>query len=530
MDKLTPIGQKGYSKTRRCQEALIEILEGIAECKKRNKKGALLSLDIRKAFDTLSHSFVEKVLDHFNFGENFKKWIKLLCTNREACIVLEGGRLSRRFKLLRGNAQGDILSPFIFLLCYQILIFKLQFDLQIKGFVSSPVEDPATLASHLPAEVRDIPTKVAAMADDASCLVLMDAGTLRTIKSVLSSFGIISGLCCNIEKTALIPIGVVSDIPAEILELGFEIRQSATILGLEIGSGSVNFDVAAGQITDKLKKEVNRWARFNLSLPGRIAVTKSLLYSQLNYLGAILPFSNDSLKEWSNVIEKFVSGNLNIAKNRIYYSPENGGLGLVEIKKFLNYQCCAWINSSLNLDSHWKRVLYCRSLGQILNAKADDFPDSPTLGRLVEALNCLSTNHNLKNENFRVSYIYANDLFKQPTRPSVLFDEAFFNECRSVSNNSNFRSIRFNDIFSGNNLKTSEEITNRTGYAFNQQQLLKLERAGTTTNNRYKKESAEEQKAKHIETVFSRFKKGSKIFKKIILATQYTGSVYTTLY
>ena len=50
------------------------------------------------------------------------------------------------------------------------------------------------------------------MADDASCLVLMDAGTLRTIKSVLSSFGIISGLCCNIEKTALIPIGVVSDI------------------------------------------------------------------------------------------------------------------------------------------------------------------------------------------------------------------------------------------------------------------------------------------------------------------------------
>ena len=65
----------------------------------------------------------------------------------------------------------------------------------------------------------------------------------------------------------------------------------------------------------------------------RIAVTKSLLYSQLNYLGAILPFSNDSLKEWSNVIEKFVSGNLNIAKNRIYYSPENRGLGLVEIKK-----------------------------------------------------------------------------------------------------------------------------------------------------------------------------------------------------
>ena len=39
MDKLTPIAQKGYSKTRRCQEALIEIIEGISECKKKQKKG-----------------------------------------------------------------------------------------------------------------------------------------------------------------------------------------------------------------------------------------------------------------------------------------------------------------------------------------------------------------------------------------------------------------------------------------------------------------------------------------------------------
>ena len=151
------------------------------------------------------------------------------------------------------------------------------------------------------------------MADDVNCLVLMNAGTLRSIKNVLSDFGKISGLCCNIEKTVLIPIGSVTDIPVEILELRFKIRQSATILGLEIGSESSNFNVAARQITEKLKKEINRWARFKLSLPGRIAVTKSLLYSQLTYLGVILPFSNDSRKEWSNIIEKFVSGNLNIA-------------------------------------------------------------------------------------------------------------------------------------------------------------------------------------------------------------------------
>ena len=100
----------------------------------------------------LSHPFIYQVLNFFGFGENFKKWVKLLCTNRKACITLEGGKVSRTFNLLRGNAQGDILSPFIFILCYQILIFKIQFDLQIIGFVSSPVAEGHSSVNCLPAE------------------------------------------------------------------------------------------------------------------------------------------------------------------------------------------------------------------------------------------------------------------------------------------------------------------------------------------------------------------------------------------
>ena len=93
----------------------------------------------------------------FGFGENFKKWVKLLCTNRKACIMLEGGKASRTFNLLRGNAQGDIPSPFIFILCYQILIYKIQFDLQIIGFVSSPVADSHSSVNGLPAGVSGLP-------------------------------------------------------------------------------------------------------------------------------------------------------------------------------------------------------------------------------------------------------------------------------------------------------------------------------------------------------------------------------------
>ena len=68
MDKLTPICQKGYSGSRYCQEVLISIIEGIERCKVENKKGAVISLDIKKAFDSLSHSFLQGVYEFFNFG------------------------------------------------------------------------------------------------------------------------------------------------------------------------------------------------------------------------------------------------------------------------------------------------------------------------------------------------------------------------------------------------------------------------------------------------------------------------------
>ena len=46
-------------------------------------------------------------------------------------------------------------------------------------------------------------------------------------------------------------------------------------------------------------------------------------------------------------IENLISGNLHIAKARIYAKIENGGLGLTEIQKFLNSQRCGWIKLSL---------------------------------------------------------------------------------------------------------------------------------------------------------------------------------------
>jgi len=139
MNKLTAVGQKSVSDNKFCQEVLIDLVDGIQYCKVNKRKGAILSLDIKKAFDSTGHSFIEEVYKFFNFGPFISKWLCLIGMNRKACIILGGDRMGKIFDLERGNAQGDTISPFIFNLGFQILLFRLNFDLQIKSLIDVPV-------------------------------------------------------------------------------------------------------------------------------------------------------------------------------------------------------------------------------------------------------------------------------------------------------------------------------------------------------------------------------------------------------
>ena len=48
------------------------------------KEGFLVTMGIKKAFDSLDHTFVISVLKKFGFGNNFVNWIETLISKQES--------------------------------------------------------------------------------------------------------------------------------------------------------------------------------------------------------------------------------------------------------------------------------------------------------------------------------------------------------------------------------------------------------------------------------------------------------------
>ena len=92
----------------------------------------ILILDFAKAFDTIEWSFINKVFEFLNFGNKFCSALKLLQTNSFS-RVKQNGLLSDKILLSRGCRQGDPISPYIFVVCAEVLSHVLRECTEVKG-------------------------------------------------------------------------------------------------------------------------------------------------------------------------------------------------------------------------------------------------------------------------------------------------------------------------------------------------------------------------------------------------------------
>ena len=151
--------------------------------------GLLLFIDFEKAFDTLEWSFIEKTLKYYNFGDSLILWIKLFYTDISSSIQ-NNGWSSDFFTLSRGVRQGCPLSPYLFILCAEILRAAVRRDTLIRGI-----------------QISDNECKISQYADDTTLILDGTRSSIERSFVLLNIFAKLSGLKVNYEKTEALWIG-----------------------------------------------------------------------------------------------------------------------------------------------------------------------------------------------------------------------------------------------------------------------------------------------------------------------------------
>ena len=112
--------QKGFVKNRYIGNNVLDVYSLIAKAEEMDEELILILLDIQKAFDSISWSFIEAVLDKFGFPPTFISWMITLYKGKELRII-NNGVLSEAINPTRGLVQGCGLSPLIFILAMEAL-------------------------------------------------------------------------------------------------------------------------------------------------------------------------------------------------------------------------------------------------------------------------------------------------------------------------------------------------------------------------------------------------------------------------
>ena len=286
--------QTGFISGRFIGENTRMVYDTIEYCDSHDIPGLLLVLDFSKAFDTIEWKFINEALELFNFGNIFIEMIKL-CQYNSTSKVEQNGYLSSPITLERGCRQGDPLSPYIFVICAEILshVFR-EMDV-IRGIRMHGEE-----------------SKVSQYTDDTTLLVREDIHdqTITNIIRVLNWFKDISGLDINKEKTKVVKLGALrgSNIKWQ-GKFGFYWSNKFEILGIHYDMTNLNAitDLNIRRKLGEIQQLIRIWSSRNLTPYGKVTIIKSLLIPKITHMLLSLPSPSLScFKEINNVISKFL--------------------------------------------------------------------------------------------------------------------------------------------------------------------------------------------------------------------------------
>ena len=340
--------QTGFVKNRFIGDNIRLVYDIIYHLNTTNKPGILLCLDFEKAFDSVDWGFLFKVLKAFGFKCDIVKWIETFTNNIKSTISVNS-MISDWFSIQRGCRQGDPISPYLFIICAEIMSTMIRENDRIKGI-----------------QINDLECKLTQYADDSELLLDGSRESFESSIQTVRLFGNVSGLVLNHKKTNSVCLGSLRNSNIRYmqhLDIAWN-PQVFKILGILFTNDL--HDIVELNFRSKLIEMQNLyriWIKRQITPLGRIAVLKSLVLSKLIFLWILLPNPPDEMiKDIQLNVFRFIWNNKNdrISRETSTKNVIDGGLSIPNINKYIKALKITWIRK-LDASNHKWKIIFSQS-------------------------------------------------------------------------------------------------------------------------------------------------------------------------
>ena len=354
LPKIIALGQEGFVDGRYMGEVTRLLYDTIYDAySTKGKTGIIMSIDFEKAFDSVSFSFMEKVIETAGFPKIMQTWVKILLKGFKSHIN-NAGNLLKLIELGRGARQGDPIASILFVLSIEILLIAIRNNQKIEPYVlERPVIGQA------------IKTKVGAYADDVTIIMPRSEKSIKEVVSTLDKFETLAGLRVNKDKTQMLRIGkgATSD---KILcnDLGLKWVTRLKVLGVNLSAAPHEMMENLDEKISEIESLLNNFTYRNITVYGRIRVVKAIALSKVTHLIQIIPNPPPmQILKLQRIINKFIwtgpgQKKVVIKKEAAELPPSRGGLAIPNIEHFWNGLKLAWLNRLFTShdDTTWKKL------------------------------------------------------------------------------------------------------------------------------------------------------------------------------
>jgi hypothetical protein len=324
-----------------------------------------VKLDMSKAYDRVEWGFLEAVMKHMGFGE---RWIALImmCIRTVKYSVIVNGNPCGIITPSRGIRQGDPISPYLFLLCAEVLSAMITRANGEGRLMGVPTSKRGPKISHL------------FFADDSLLFCRATLMQWNHLSSILKVYEETSGQKMNENKTAIFFSKNTTETDKEQIQWVARIptnQRYDTYLGLPTLVGRSRTK-AFKSIAKKVWKRLQDWKIKFLSQADKEVLLKAVIQAIPTYCMGVFLLPKVLCSEINSQMAKFFWGHKEKDKcihwmswSKLSLSKAQGGMGFRDLSCF---------NKAMLAKQVWRLWKTPDSLiAKIMNAKY--FPDDSIL-------------------------------------------------------------------------------------------------------------------------------------------------------